>query len=377
MAQHDQAGVVEPAHPPLTEARAREVTAGLREAMDDVRRSVAVLAARVRDAHAVRVWSPLGYKNWASFCEAEFGISCAQAYRLLDVARALAAIHGAVTASSDLSRTRDSNSGAATALDYGLSQRALIAVSARSGDVAQLITRRLATLTHSRGTPLDEPTVRAVVRQAVHDVRTTTPPPAPENPPPENAPADPALTALRTLVDDLAASTYAIGELMLEVAPAHLSDTEAADVLAPLCDEIGEPLENGLAARRYAISGDRRALDGTVLQSAAVRLPRVQARRVHGRADSWTTLARLKIRWWHTPSTNWSRDSRLPTLRTARFCACATNMGRPPRRPGDKRRRRRMRRRGGPGGTWPGTRRPRSRTMRRSRASPGMRPRRT
>jgi hypothetical protein len=31
------------------------MTAGLREAMDDVRRSVAVLAARVRDAHAARV----------------------------------------------------------------------------------------------------------------------------------------------------------------------------------------------------------------------------------------------------------------------------------------------------------------------------------
>ncbi|MFF4583749.1 hypothetical protein [Streptomyces sp. NPDC001389] len=28
---------------------------------------------------------------------------------------------------------------------------------------------------------------------------------------------------------------------------------------------IGEPLEHGLAARRYAISGDRRALHGTVL----------------------------------------------------------------------------------------------------------------
>ncbi|MFE4778238.1 hypothetical protein [Streptomyces sp. NPDC056713] len=45
----------------------------------------------------------------------------------------------------------------------------------------------------------------------------------------------------------------------------RLSDSAAADVLAPLCEEIGEPLENGLAARRYAISGDRRALHGTVL----------------------------------------------------------------------------------------------------------------
>ncbi|MEU5397140.1 hypothetical protein ACH5A2_41010 [Streptomyces collinus] len=52
---------------------------------------------------------------------------------------------------------------------------------------------------------------------------------------------------------------------MLEVAPAYLSDTDAADALALLCEEIGEPLEHGLAARRYATSGDRRALHGTVL----------------------------------------------------------------------------------------------------------------
>ncbi|WP_370422206.1 hypothetical protein AB8O64_28685 [Streptomyces sp. QH1-20] len=42
----DQEHVVEPARPPLTAARAREMTVGLREVMDDVRRSVAVLAAR-------------------------------------------------------------------------------------------------------------------------------------------------------------------------------------------------------------------------------------------------------------------------------------------------------------------------------------------
>lgn len=52
---------------------------------------------------------------------------------------------------------------------------------------------------------------------------------------------------------------------MFEVAPAYLSDTEAADVLTLLCDQIGEPLDHGLAARRYAMSGDRRALHGTVL----------------------------------------------------------------------------------------------------------------
>ncbi|MFG2639089.1 hypothetical protein ACGFX8_36350 [Streptomyces sp. NPDC048362] len=60
----DQVHGAEPARPPLTAARARELTAGLREAMDDVRRSVAVLAARVRDAHAARVWLPLGHGSF-------------------------------------------------------------------------------------------------------------------------------------------------------------------------------------------------------------------------------------------------------------------------------------------------------------------------
>ncbi|OEJ21763.1 hypothetical protein AR457_40715 [Streptomyces agglomeratus] len=101
--------------------------------------------------------------------------------------------------------------------------------------------------------------MRAVVRQAVRDVRTAPPPP------PAGPPADPALTELRRGVDDLAATTHQLGELMLEVAPAYLSDTDAADILSLLCEQIGEELEHGLAARRYALSGDRRALHGTVL----------------------------------------------------------------------------------------------------------------
>ncbi|MFI5945591.1 hypothetical protein ACIBCB_35840 [Streptomyces uncialis] len=255
----DQEQGAEPARPPLTADRAREMTAGLRAAMDDVRRTVAVLAARVHAAHTARVWLPLGYPSWEAYCGSEFGISRAQAYRLLDVARALAAIHDAVAASPGLSRTRDTDPADAAALDYGLSQRALIAISGRTDTVAEIITHRLATLAHSGLTALDEPAVRAVVRQAVRDVRTAPPPP------PAEPPADPTVAALRRVVDDLAASSHAIGELMLEVAPAYLSDIEAADVLALLCDQIGEPLEHGLAARRYAMSGDRRALHGTVL----------------------------------------------------------------------------------------------------------------
>ncbi|MFF1603363.1 hypothetical protein ACFVYV_38885 [Streptomyces mirabilis] len=104
MGEHDQDqdDVAEPARPPLNIAQARAVTAGPREAMDDGRRTVAVLAARVRDAHAARVWVPLGYGSWEAYCDAELGISRAQAYWLLDIARALAAIHCA--AATDPSR---------------------------------------------------------------------------------------------------------------------------------------------------------------------------------------------------------------------------------------------------------------------------------
>jgi hypothetical protein len=68
-----------------------------------------------------------------------------------------------------------------------------------------------------------------MVLQAVRDVRTA--------PPPADQSADPELAPLR-------AASY---------------------ILAPLCEQIGEDLEHGLAARRYAMSGDRRALHGTVL----------------------------------------------------------------------------------------------------------------
>ncbi|MFF0751994.1 hypothetical protein [Streptomyces sp. NPDC004267] len=213
--------------------RARAMTAGLHEAMDDVRRSVAVLAARVRDAHAARIWLPLGHPSWESYCAAEFGISRAQAYRLLDVARTLGAIQAAVNVGAPpLSRTRGTPAAAA-ALDYGLSQRALLAVSARTDDIAVLIAGRLATRAHSDPEALDTATMRAVVRQAVHDVRTAPPPP------PAVPPAGPAAAARRGLGDELVARAHEIGELMFQVAPAYLSDIQATGIVALLSEEIG------------------------------------------------------------------------------------------------------------------------------------------
>lgn len=78
------------------------------------------------------------------------------------------------------SRTRDT---ANTVLDFGLSQRALLAASARTGDVAELISGRLAALAGGSA-GVDSDVERAVVRQAVHEVRTT---PAPRPLPPAPA----------------------------------------------------------------------------------------------------------------------------------------------------------------------------------------------
>jgi hypothetical protein len=53
-----------------------------------------------------------------------------------------------------------------------------------------------------------------------------------------------ARAEIRRLVDDLAATAHAMGELMLEVAPAYLSDHQAAEYLAPLCKEIDDDLDS-------------------------------------------------------------------------------------------------------------------------------------
>ena len=58
----DLGGVAGPAWVPLGgRAPVRAITAGLREAMDDARRTGAVRAAPGRDARTARVWTPLGH----------------------------------------------------------------------------------------------------------------------------------------------------------------------------------------------------------------------------------------------------------------------------------------------------------------------------
>ncbi|GFN09945.1 hypothetical protein Smic_85010 [Streptomyces microflavus] len=61
--------------------------------------------------------------------------------------------HDAVAVGPGTSRTRDTDPAAAAALDYGLSQRTLIAVSGRTDTVAQLITRRIVALATAASRP--------------------------------------------------------------------------------------------------------------------------------------------------------------------------------------------------------------------------------
>ncbi|MFD5065189.1 hypothetical protein [Streptomyces sp. NPDC058394] len=72
------------------------------------------------------------------------------------------------------------------------------------------------------------------------------------------------MTGLRRLVDEMVAAGGKLGQTALKLAPAYLSDQEATDtVLAPYADDIGCDVETILATRRYTLTGNHRALQGT------------------------------------------------------------------------------------------------------------------
>ncbi|WP_404870703.1 hypothetical protein ACI1MP_36910 [Kitasatospora griseola] len=59
------------------------------------------------------------------------------------------------------------------------------------------------------------------------------------------------------------AAQLGIGALALEVVPAYIGDRQAEDAgLARLANDIGITTEEILACRRYALSGDVRAMNG-------------------------------------------------------------------------------------------------------------------
>lgn len=221
---------------------ARAITTALRAALDDARNAVTALADRVRAAHEARVWLTLGYRSWEQYAVAELGISRAQAYRLIVMSRATNAITAAVTAALPTSP--------AGYTDLGLSGRALRDIGGQAGDVAAVVAARLSTAAATG--PVTAAQVRAIVADVVDQARRPVLPARP--------PVDTPAGQLPALGDELARLNHRIGELALQLSPAYRSDAQATGDLAHWCDDIGIALTDALACRRYALTGDRRAL---------------------------------------------------------------------------------------------------------------------
>ncbi|KWX04628.1 hypothetical protein TH66_00190 [Carbonactinospora thermoautotrophica] len=65
-------------------------------------------------------------------------------------------------------------------------------------------------------------------------------------------------------MERLVAGAEGLGQLMLELSPGYRSDEQAVDDLAVFCEKIGCVLDDALVYRRFAFTGDRRALWGIV-----------------------------------------------------------------------------------------------------------------
>ncbi|MYW04784.1 hypothetical protein [Streptomyces sp. SID3343] len=225
---------------------AHAVTGDIRRSLADVATAVTHLAYQVRRAHRGRAWTVLGYPTWAAYVQAEFGIGRSHAYRLVDLADAADRITDTVTAIEGTSHAWD------IALP-ALSHRQVADIKARPEEFADLLADRLRTAHDTTPGELTPEHIAVVVRDTVTQLRTPTPPTR----------LDPGPFAdLAEMVELLKASSLKLGRLALEIAPAYQSDDVAAVPLAVLAEDIGESLDRLLALRRYAITGDWRAVDG-------------------------------------------------------------------------------------------------------------------
>jgi len=248
---------------PVDAAGARELTEQLRTAIEDVRAAVLVLARRVRAAHQARVWTVLEYPSWSAYALAEFGIGRSTAYRLLDLAAVAEAIEDTVQAELGMSHTWDST-------DLVLPVRAVVDLKGRTAELTDLIAERLTDAHQAAGgAALPAETVGGIVAAAIAEVRARPDVPTAEL---ETGPVPDGITteawrrhvaAGREAISQQRAAELGIGALALEVVPAYVSDRQAEDEgLARLANDIGLTTDHLLACRRYAISGDPRAMDG-------------------------------------------------------------------------------------------------------------------
>ncbi|MEV1005143.1 hypothetical protein [Nonomuraea sp. NPDC050202] len=235
---------------PLDVEQARMLTAQIREAITAVQQAGAVLAERVRRAHESRIWRPLGYSSWAEYAAAEFGISRAQAYRLIDIATTAGKLLEAATTMAGLSSAGDT---------LVLSGRALRDVRDRVDQVAAVLARLIGQARAAGELSGDD--VGDLLRRAVAEVRAAPPPPVPPPVPPLAAPGAPSrIHEGRRMVEELYAAAAELGLICLEIAPGYMPDAEAARALERYAEEVGLDLDGVLAHRRYALTGDRRCL---------------------------------------------------------------------------------------------------------------------
>ncbi|MFD9596786.1 hypothetical protein ACFWA9_29115 [Kitasatospora sp. NPDC059973] len=247
---------------PLSVEEARALTTEVREAIEDVRQVAGRLAERVKRAHDARVWEVLGYPSWAEYAKAEFGVSRSHAYRLLDLARSAEEITAAVVTLGVLAPV--SHAGDMLALDLPI--RAVVELRGRMGEVRELLVERLEQVAAEGPGRLAPELVAAVVADVVAEVRAR-PDLAEEDLDEIEVPPGAPYTAEdvrrgRRLVAELTDCDRQLGMLALEVVPAYRSEAGAAlGPLGVLADELGEDVELLLACRRYAVTGDYRAVE--------------------------------------------------------------------------------------------------------------------
>ncbi|MFE4356077.1 hypothetical protein [Kitasatospora sp. NPDC056800] len=145
--------------------------------------------------------------------------------------------------------------------------RAVVEIKGRMAELTDLIAKRLADAGASGRRPPDAAVVAEIVARSVADVRSRPDVPA----------AEPAVVhgpdgwdteqwhshvaRGRDLARQRLDVRHELGLLALQVAPGYLADREAEEALGILGEEIGSTAEQLLAARRYALTGDPRAVE--------------------------------------------------------------------------------------------------------------------
>ncbi|MEE1787072.1 hypothetical protein PUR71_29820 [Streptomyces sp. SP17BM10] len=248
---------------PIGRTEARRLTDDLRAAVADPRTSVLELTGRVDAAHRGRAWEALGHGSWGAYAMAELGVTRPTAYRLLD----LTAVAEAVGATVE----REVGVSAAHVWDDWpvLSVQAVVDLRGRLAELTDLLAERLDPLRpREGGAPPDPAQVGTAVADAVAELRER-----PDVPPADlrsvPGPDGCDVEAWRAVVaEGLHAQERVLdgfrdlGLLALRMAPGYLSDHDAEPVLHLLAKETGSTIEELLACRRYALTGDPRAIEG-------------------------------------------------------------------------------------------------------------------